>query len=262
MVVKTLEIQGVPVCLSYKYLGTYLEPKLDLKHQIRHITTKAAHIFTKLYPYLKSASADARRDAFQTFILPLFKACYIVLAHEPSKSHFNNLERLRRVLFKQFLMISKRTPTLLVNILMNRDLVAQTNSEALIADNKWDARKNRARVRRSLELRPLNPIRGMPNTLCTLINTLVEPCSFCRNSPLRQHPLESQVATRGHLRLAHNIILPEPTDVINFQLKPIANAWVKTSKGKSRQISRLEILMRANPIIQRHLFDFWTCMRN
>ena len=56
------EIEGVPICEAYKYLGTVMTPKLTCGKQIAYIRKKAAHIYFKLYPYLNNATADARRD--------------------------------------------------------------------------------------------------------------------------------------------------------------------------------------------------------
>ena len=56
------DIEGVPICEKYKYLGTILTPKLDCSEQISFIKRKAGFLLVKLYPYLKNASADARKD--------------------------------------------------------------------------------------------------------------------------------------------------------------------------------------------------------
>ena len=98
---------------STKYLGTLLNTKLTCGPQIGHVKKKSAHLYAKLYPYLFHATAEGRRDMWQTMVSPLFNAALPLLYFEPSKSHRDNLERLQRCTFKQFLMVSKRTNTVL-----------------------------------------------------------------------------------------------------------------------------------------------------
>ena len=103
----TNNIGGIPLCEKYKYLGTWLDIKLTCTSQINNIKKKAAHIYVKLYPYLVCASADARRDMWQTMVAPLFNADYVLLHYEPSETHRVSLERLQRGTFKKFLMVSR-----------------------------------------------------------------------------------------------------------------------------------------------------------
>ena len=86
------DIAGIPVCEKYKYLGTWLSPKLSCDPQIRKINKKAGALYTRLYPYLASASADGRRDMFMTMVAPLFNAAHILLSYENSVSHRRKLE--------------------------------------------------------------------------------------------------------------------------------------------------------------------------
>ena len=55
------EIDGVPICEKYKYLGTVLTPKLTCTEQIAQIKRKCGNLFVKLMPYLINATSDARR---------------------------------------------------------------------------------------------------------------------------------------------------------------------------------------------------------
>ena len=63
------------------------------------IKRKAGFLLVKLYPYLKSASADAKRDMWQTMIKPLFNAA-LVLLDKPSETQKSNLEKAWRWTFK------------------------------------------------------------------------------------------------------------------------------------------------------------------
>ena len=66
------EISGIPIVSVYKYLGTYMEPKLTMTTQLENIKKKANFLFVKLYPYIINASADGRRDMWKTMVVPLF----------------------------------------------------------------------------------------------------------------------------------------------------------------------------------------------
>jgi len=103
----TKDILGIPICEEYKYLGTILTPKLSCEPQIKHINRKAAHIHLKLSPYLSAISAEGRKDMFTTLVLPLFNSAYMLLTQEPSQSCRDRLERTKKVLFKQFMGLSK-----------------------------------------------------------------------------------------------------------------------------------------------------------
>ena len=80
-------IQGIPLCKSYKYLGTFLTSKLSCGSQIGYIKKETAHLFIKLYTYLANASAETRRDLWQTIVTPLYNAAFALLYFEPSQTH-------------------------------------------------------------------------------------------------------------------------------------------------------------------------------
>ena len=56
-----VEIEGMPVCSKYKYLGTFRTPKLTCGEQIAFIKRKSAHIFVKFYPYLKKRKRRCKK---------------------------------------------------------------------------------------------------------------------------------------------------------------------------------------------------------
>jgi len=99
------DVLGIPVCERYKYLGTILTPKLSLDVQLKEIKRKAIFIQAKMFPYLKVASLEGRKDIFTTLIMPLFNATLALFNHEPSESNKNNLLRVQRGLFKSFTMM-------------------------------------------------------------------------------------------------------------------------------------------------------------
>jgi Reverse transcriptase (RNA-dependent DNA polymerase) len=94
------DILGIPICEKYKYLGTWLSPKLTCVPQIGQIKKKAGFLFIKLYAYLSQATADGRRDMFMTMVAPLFNAAHILLSYEPSTTHRKNLQTVWICIFK------------------------------------------------------------------------------------------------------------------------------------------------------------------
>ena len=80
------EINGIPLVIKYKYLGTYLDSKLTMKTQIESIKKKSNFLFVKLYPYLKNATTDGRRDIWKTMIVPLFNAVFMLAMFDKSET--------------------------------------------------------------------------------------------------------------------------------------------------------------------------------
>lgn len=104
-------VSGIPVLGEYKYLGTLLTAKLDVAPQIKHLQQKSDFLYFKLFPYLKNASADGRRDMWQTIVMPLFNAIQALYEYEPSKTMREKSKRVWRMTFKKFLMVPRATPS-------------------------------------------------------------------------------------------------------------------------------------------------------
>src|ERR1700727_785704 len=114
----------------------------------------------------------------------LFNVMLVLHHFEPTKTGKKKILRLWRITFKRFLMISQRTPTSLVNEIMNRDLTLITAHNAQVSKQKWEARKNYERYKpdakeeeeEDTESSMGNPIRGVPNNFCVLLKTPLRPC--------------------------------------------------------------------------------------
>ena len=187
------DIAGIPICDKYKYLGTWLTPKLTCEPQISKIQIKAARLYTKLFPYLMQASADGRRDMFMTMVAPLFNAAHILLIYEKSVTHKQKLERSWRCILKQFMMISKRTNTTLVDEMSAKniaDIAKKTQEDSAI---KWKARENYTEIPATYQNKSQNKLRAVPNSWCKLINTMVKPCPKCKKAGV--------VCDRWHLNI-------------------------------------------------------------
>ena len=249
----TSHFKGIPVCQKYKYLGTWLTPKLNIGPQLGHIKKKSAHLFIKLYPYLATASADGSRDMFNTMVMPLFNATSMLLAYEPSKAHEDKLIRTRRKIFKQFMKISERTNTILVEDMIRINMMTLAEEERRVAEDKWNARKKGMLSFSHLSRRENNPLRGVPNIWCDLINTQVKPCPICKKKGV--------VTNRWHLKYHHQISLPHINKIWREQICPITeirykevtNKWGQTEVKK---IKRREIAEKIQNIVKQHLLDY------
>ena len=236
-----LEIDGVPICEKYKYLGTILTSKLTCGEQIAFIKRKSAHIYVKLYPYLKNASADGRRDMWQTMIRPLFDAAFVLLEYEPSKTQKENLKCFRRKTFKQFMMISKRTSTLLVEEMIGVDMEKIAQKLVIECKKQWEERKRKEEITPKAKLEKQNNLlRAVPNTWCKLINSQITPCPKCKKPGV--------VCSSWHMKNIHHT-----------EIKDIQDIWkdiCEMTKLDQKRITRKEITQKVSPLIQNHLDIF------
>ena len=250
-------IKGIPICKSYKYLGTHLTPKLSCGPQIGYIKKKTSHLFTKLYPYLASASADARRDMWQTMVAPLFNAALALLYFEPSVTHRINLERLRRCSFKQFMMISKRTNTELVNDMIRKNIQATAQNTVETCEEQWNQRKNFNPVSAFFSSsKKKNGLRGVPNSWCTLVNTQVKPCLKCKKPGV--------VTNRWHLKYQHNKELKHVNAIWRNEICPVTEQEeekeLKDGTKIRRKIQRSKIKKIVEPLILKHINNYKTAI--
>jgi len=117
-----------------------LTSKLTCGEQIAFIKRKSAHILVKLYSYLQNASVDGRRDIWQT-IRPLFDAVFVLLEYDPSKTQKENLKCFRRKTFKQFMMISKRTSTAIVEEMLGVDIEKMAHKLVTECKKQWEEKE-------------------------------------------------------------------------------------------------------------------------
>lgn len=252
------EFCGVPICKEYKYLGTWLTPKLTCGPQIAYIRKKSAYLYSKLYPYLQVASADGRRDMFMSMVMPLFNAATMLLKYECSKSQEDNLIRVRRIIFKQFMGISKRTNTELVEDMIRKDLKVLAVEEKRVAEEKWTARKEGKTSEAHLDLKKKpNGLRGVPKEWCELINSQVKICPLCNQA--------GKFSDRWHLKYYHQIELPHINRIWREELCPITEIKYRKKireDGKTKQetISREEIKEKVMPLISKQLQEYYSAI--
>ena len=120
---------------------------------------------------------------WQTMIRPLFDAAFVLLEYEPSKTQKENLKCFRRKTFKQFMMISKRTSTILVEEMIGVDMEKMAQKLVIECKKQWEERKRKEEITPKAKLEKQNNLlRAVPNTWCKLINSQVTPCPKCKKT--------------------------------------------------------------------------------
>ena len=176
------EISGIPIVSVYKYLGTYMEPKLTMTTQLENIKKKANFLFVKLYPYLINASADGRRDMWKTMVVPLFNPVLLMCKFEKSKTEAEKVNTLMLMTFKRYLMIPKNTSSELVCDMIGDyydEIAARKKHNAA---EKWFARREDREPELLDKVKTTNYLRGIPNTWCEILKQQCRLCYLCKNS--------------------------------------------------------------------------------
>jgi len=237
----TKDILGIPVCSKYKYLGAFLTPKLSCKPQFTLIKRKATFLLAKFAPYLNAATAEGKKDVFQTFIMPLFNPTLILLHYEPSTTHKERLARIWRTIFKNVLGLTKRTSSELVMEMIGKGLSDLAKSVSATNSFKWESRKTNNTTLPEPKEKLLNTLRGIPNSWIDLINSQYRRCPLCRDKD------KFYSANRWHLKYKHDISLPSVLKVWRTEILPIVED-MKLSKAQVKEL--------VTPIIKERLHDF------
>ena len=186
---------------------------------------------------------------WQTMIAPLFNAAYVLLKYEPSETHKASLERVQKGTFKKFLMISKRTNSVLVNDMMRKNLRDLAYATVESCRLQWEQRKAFQCINAQLpRLAMDNGLKGVPNSWCELVNTMVKPCPSCRRSGI--------VTNRWHLLVKHKIRLPHVNYIWKKEILPIVQG-VNQNLEPVDSIKKRQIIREAvKPLIQGHLQNY------
>jgi hypothetical protein len=191
-------VNEVPIVECYKYLGTYLNPKLTMEHQIQFIKRKFGWIYTKLYPYLAVASADGRRDLWWTMIVPLFNATMMLRFEEEARHQAQVIFRLWIHTFKKFMMIPKTTYTYLVERMIGIDFEFLVRVRFTNACNKWEQRKKGGEMG-FFKLWSVNPLKGISNDWCSILKL---QCRLCPQCGKKQN---AQLMSSKHMEEVHKV---------------------------------------------------------
>jgi len=164
-----------------------------MKTQTDTIKKKSAFLYVRLYPYLSNATADARKDMWRSMILPLFNAVLILLYFDRTKTNTWRTLRLLVGTFKRFMMIPKNTSTELVTEMMGNDIPELVCVNAVNAEEKWEARKERRQPELTQRTQKPNYLRGIPNDWCQILKQQCSLCPLCRNS----------IRNEAHMEIIH-----------------------------------------------------------
>lgn len=234
---------GIPVVDQYKYLGTVLTSRLELSAQLELIRDKSNFIFFKLFPYLKNATADGRRDMWQTLVVPLFNACLSLLALEPSKGKQEKVHTLWRKTFKQFLMIPPATPNALTNEMIGWNLQDDILRNTSICMEKWAARLQRVPPAQFSKNSRVNSLRAVPNEWCKVCKIRCTPCPLCAH----------QACSPQHLYWAHGIYIAPIEDLWNDLKRIRAITQHSNTRRKNECTPRALLIPRMRDTILSYL---------
>ena len=111
----------------YKYLGFWLDYRLNMEHQIFHIMKKTNYIAQKLYPMLQVCSLETRSNMLELICRPLIEQTYALLDSEQSESNRKTLIRTARITFKNMTLLTQNISNKVVDKFMGKDISKQAH---------------------------------------------------------------------------------------------------------------------------------------
>lgn len=163
----------------------------------------------------------------------MFNSALVLLEYEPSSAQKQNLMRVWKGTFKQFMMIRKCVPDDLVYQMINCDL--EEIAQMLVDECKiqWEQRKRFEEVepKRRLKKRS-NLMRCVPNQWCEIVNFQSSLCTNCAD----------QVSSSEHLKRYHGITIKDVKDIWREDICPITNKNQGTPRARLRP--RIEMIIR------------------
>jgi hypothetical protein len=200
---------------------------------------------------LSSISAEGRKDMFRTLVLPLFNATYMLLTQEPSKTHRETLERTKKIIFKQFMGLSKSTNSILVEDMLRTNIEEKANLEYERSLAKWEARKIREPFEDLKEKeKKINPLKGVPSTWIELVNTQCKKCPKCKD----------KLTNRFHLLYKHGFRLKHISRIWREEILPVTEDTERKRKEIDGMTIREFNKIQLTNIIDKHLKDYYTTM--
>ena len=236
----TKEISGIPVVTTYKYLGTHLDPKLTIKHQLNNIERKANFLYVKLYPYLTNATADGRRDMWKTMVAPQFDPALMLSEFETSKTEIEAMNNLILGTFKKFLMIPITTNSPLVWEMIGEDWNALTARMKHNAGEKWFARRENREPELIKKQKLPNYLRGIPNAWCDILKQQCRLCSVCKKEETRPRSI-------CHMRDVHQVDI----EVSHLTI------WEDIKKHHDEEVKKHEKKKTIMKLKRGVFLDFW-----
>jgi len=100
------KFEGFPVVDKYKYLGLWIDSKMTMEPQLKHIKDKANFLTYKLYPLLKCASLSYRINLWKVLTRPLYEMLFGLYYYD-GDSNKEKVQRVLRKTFKSFTLLKK-----------------------------------------------------------------------------------------------------------------------------------------------------------
>jgi len=205
--------KGIPIVEKYKYLGLWINSKLNIKDHITHIKQKAEFQTIKLWPLLKNTSLDFRMNLWTILIRPLFEMLTCLYKNENSRSNREMIVRLLRVAFKKFALLKKNVSKYMVEKLMNFDFEKRAEEVFKINQIKWEARKlNQLPAFPKSRKEPTHKRCYYPKELQQILNLKTALCPQCKV------PCSSQ-----HMNSSHQIFIPNDEELLDLLDRVNAN---------------------------------------
>jgi len=242
---KTFE--GFPVLQKYKYLGLWLDEKLQMKPQLEHIKQKTNYISNKLYPMLHHCSLETRTNLWSLMCRPLLEQTFALFESEQSKSNKESLLCVTRTTFRRMTLLSKRVENKIIEKFINYDFLENCRKAARTAKSKWEKRAGKETDEENKESNHTKPKSKnmMPKELVEYANLLTARCPNCPGKMIRTQ----------HLKQNHNIYIPEATELWD-ELSKLEKNQVRYNKNKGEwktRICRKETIQQRAEVVKYYL---------
>lgn len=176
---------------------------------------------------MENVSAQGRRDIFVTMILPLFNAVLMLLNNEPSKIQREAVERLKKMLFKQFMGIQKRVSSELAEDMLRKKLQDIAEIEKENSDLKWSYRKTKIVSEGPQRIKNSNPLTGVPKEWIELVNAQYQMYVRCQN----------KTTNPWHMWYKHKIRVPNVLKIWREEVLTITEEKVAAGLPKAERIA-------------------------
>lgn len=128
---------------------------------------------------------------WRTMVCPLFNALLTLLYFEKSETYHQEMLRLWRKTFKEFMMIPKSTNTELVDEMIGIDLIELITLNTQNSARKWEGRCNRTQAQLTPRTEKKDYLKGIPKEWCLILRQQCSLCRICKNSTRNAKHMES-----------------------------------------------------------------------
>jgi len=225
---KTFE--GFPVLQKYKYLGLWLDEKLQMKNQIQHIKQKTNYISHKLYPMIYHCSLETRINLWDLMCRPLIEQTFALFEAEQSRSNQEALLRIVRTTFRRMTLLSNKVENTTIEKFLNYDFIENCRKAVAIAREKWRIRTGKNQSDKSKEEIQVKPKKRnmMPKELVRYTNLLTAKCNQCPGKIIRVQ----------HLKQSHDLDVPDAVELWE-ELAKIEQVQHKYDERKGKWITKV-----------------------